>query len=181
MFSSLELPVFYLAGWVGAMALFSFFWRRRKIDDSQEPWFGPHYTRDEYVSLLNIPDVPVLHLKSALLRRAEADLWRLVQIGGDKEALSQLVKSGAVGDGLWQELLAAEGQLQEELKEVIEEANTYEDDWGRQIFQQANEMLNHGRVNELKTLSKQMLLETEGVKVDNEKSQQLSEDKMPLD
>jgi len=80
-------------------------------------------------------------LKAALVRRAIADVHRAVRFRGDKPALQNLLQKGLVGDGLWNSLLAAERELEGEVREVCAEANTFVEGWGSLIFPTANEII----------------------------------------
>lgn len=108
-----------------------------------EPYFASHPDRDLYVTLLGRTDPPTSDalLKSALVRRAMADVQRVLKIREDKPAIQNLLQKGSVGDDLWNSLLAAEKELEAEIMEVVAEANTFVDGWGTVIFQTANEMI----------------------------------------
>jgi translocation protein SEC66 len=60
-----------------------------------------------------------------------------------KQALSMLLQRGSVGDDLWQRFLRAEKEMEDEVRDVVAEANAYVPGWGQVIFQSANEMLNN--------------------------------------
>jgi len=80
-------------------------------------------------------------LKAALVRRAIADVQRILRIREDKPALQNLLQKGSVGDDLWNSLLAAEKELEAEIVEVHAEANTFVEGWGQVLFQTASEMV----------------------------------------
>lgn len=109
-------------------------------------------------------------LKAALLRRAAEDIRRLLTLRTQKPALAMLLQRGSVGDDLWQRLLRAEKEMEEEVRDVVAEvcysfwpflkalfsmrhgicillttkqANAYQPNWGQTIFQSANEMMNN--------------------------------------
>ena len=115
-----------------------------------EPWFPPHLQKNIYLSLLHLEQtepgkdkpvtVPDSVLKAALLRRAVEDINRIIQIRDGKQALATLLARGSVGDDLWQRFLRAENEVQEELKDVVNEANALAPGWGTVIFQSANEI-----------------------------------------
>ncbi len=97
---------------------------------SLAPWFPPHLQRNIYFSLLHLepepgkekaPAVPESVLKAALLRRATEDINRIMQIRSAKQALSMLLQRGSVGDDLWQRFLRAEGEIEDELRDVVTE------------------------------------------------------------
>ena len=145
----LAFPFIYLGILVGSLATFSSLYRRRKAcrssplgrilpaADSQstakaaslEPWFGPHLQRDVYLSLLHIEPqpgqrkVPDSILKAALLRRACEGIHRIVQIRNSKQALANLLQRGSVGDELWQRFLRAEKEIEDEVKDVVNEVS----------------------------------------------------------
>jgi len=145
---SLLLPSAYLFVLVGSLATFSYIYRQRKAAAAEalEPWFPPHLQRNIYLSLLEIqakPDtkVPDSVLKAALLRRATEDIHRILSIRNAKPALQQLIARGSVGDELMQRFLLAEKEIEQELRDVVEEANALapQQNWGATIFQSAGE------------------------------------------
>ncbi|KAJ5641068.1 Pre protein translocase subunit Sec66-domain-containing protein [Penicillium herquei] len=152
---SLAVPFAYLGILIGSLATFSSLYRKRKAHKaaSLEPWFPSHLQRDIYFSLLHLdpsaqkenqkktPAVPESVLKAALLRRATEDIRRVLALRSQKQALSTLLQRGSVGDDLWQRFLRAEKEMEEEVKDVVAEANDYVQGWGQTIFQSANEMI----------------------------------------
>jgi translocation protein SEC66 len=80
-------------------------------------------------------------LKAALVRRAIADVQRILRIREDKPALQNLLQKGSIGDDLWNSLLNAEKELEAEIVEVHAEANSFVEGWGQVLFQTATEML----------------------------------------
>ncbi|KAI9792555.1 MAG: translocation protein S66 [Peltula sp. TS41687] len=149
----LLLPFAYLSILVGSLATFSSLYRKRKIAKSASltPWFPPHLQRNIYLSLLHLEPagepgqekavaVPESVLKAALIRRAMEDIHRIMQVRSAKQALSSLLQRGSVGDDLWQRFLRAEREMEEELRDVVTEANAFAPNWGQTIFQSANEM-----------------------------------------
>ena len=77
------------------------------------------------------------------------DVKRVVKLREDKPALQNLVQKGSVGDDLWNAMLAAEKELEAELLEVINEANSFVPGWGQIIFQTAGEMVQNERMREI--------------------------------
>lgn len=67
------------------------------------------------------PAVPETVLKAALLRRATEDIKRVLAIRSQKPALSGLLQKGSVSDDLWQRFLRAEKEMEEEVKDVVQE------------------------------------------------------------
>ncbi|KAI9866470.1 MAG: translocation protein S66 [Trichoglossum hirsutum] len=146
----LLMPITYIGVLVGSLATFSSLYRRRKAAKatSLEPWFDPHIPRNIYLSLLHLepapgqksPVVPDSVLRAALLRRATEDIYRVLAIRSAKAALGVLVQRGSVGDDLWQRFQRAEQEIEDELRDVVTEANSFSAGWGASIFQTANEM-----------------------------------------
>jgi translocation protein SEC66 len=80
-------------------------------------------------------------LKAALIRRAVADVRRVVRLREDKPALQSLLQKGSIGEDLWNSLLAAEKELEAEIVDVVAEAENFVPGWGNVIFQTANEII----------------------------------------
>ncbi|CAK7562247.1 MAG: Translocation protein S66 [Sporothrix epigloea] len=145
----LILPIAYLLVLGGTFATFSSIYRRRKAVQSANlsPWFPPHLQRNVYLSLLHMePEpgsekpqkVPDTVIRAALLRRAVEDIHRIIQIRTGKQACQSLLQRGSVGDDLWQRFLRAEKEMEDELRDVVLEANALVPNWGQFIFQSAN-------------------------------------------
>ncbi|PYH99523.1 hypothetical protein BO71DRAFT_394254 [Aspergillus ellipticus CBS 707.79] len=159
---TLAVPFAYLGVLIGSLATFSSLYRKRKAMKSftLEPWFPPHVPRDIYFSLMHheppatsgkekkAPAVPDSVLKAALLRRAIEDIRRVMALRTQKPALAMLLQRGSVGDDLWQRFLRAEKEMEDEVRDVVAEANAYAPGWGQTIFQNANEMLNNAILRE---------------------------------
>lgn len=147
----LVLPFSYILVLGGTFVTFSSVYRKRKATQSANlaPWFPPHLQRNIYLSLLHLdpedgngkgPKVPESVLRAALLRRAVEDIHRIIQIRTAKTACSSLLARGSVGDDLWQRFSRAEKEMEEELRDVVMEANALAPNWGQTIFQSANEI-----------------------------------------
>lgn len=67
--------------------------------------------------------VPDTVLRAALLKRAVEDIQRIVQLRQGKPALQTLLQRGSVGDELWQRFQRAEQEMEEEVKDVVEEVS----------------------------------------------------------
>ncbi|KAJ5199631.1 Sec62/63 complex subunit Sec66 [Penicillium cf. griseofulvum] len=152
----LAVPIAYLGILLGSLATFSSLYRKRKSHKaaSLEPWFPAHVQRDIYFSLLHLepsttstnekaPAIPDSIFKASLLRRAAEDIRRIMALRSQKQALTTLVQRGSVGDDLWQRFQRAEKEMEDEVKDVVSEANAYVPGWGQTIFQSANEMMNN--------------------------------------
>ncbi|KIL94577.1 hypothetical protein FAVG1_01508 [Fusarium avenaceum] len=145
----LALPFAYVLVLGSALMTFSTIYRKRQAAESANlaPWFGPHLQRNVYLSLLHLeddtekgPKVPDSILRAALLRRAVEDIRRLIQIKSAKQACGSLLARGSVGDDLWQRFQRAEKEMEEELRDVVTEANALAPNWGQSIFHSAHEM-----------------------------------------
>lgn len=115
---SLVAPVSYLLILCGSLSTFGSLYRKQKAAKAAalEPWFGPHTTRDIYLSLMHIEgdDAPPDHvLKAALIVRAKEDIKRLMQLRNSKQSLQQLLQRSSVGDDLWTRFQAAEAEMDE--------------------------------------------------------------------
>ena len=140
--TNLTLPVLYLTILIGSLYTFSSLYRKRQISKAAqlESWFQPHKQRDIYLSLLHLDPseasdsadgekklskVPDSILKAALLRRALEDIQRIVQLRTAKPALQTLLQRGSVGDELWQRFQRAEMEMEEEVKDVVNEVSIH--------------------------------------------------------
>jgi translocation protein SEC66 len=123
----LAVPIAYLVILVGSLTVFSNLYRKRQQASAAalEPWFPPHLQRNIYLTLLHQdePKIPDNILKAALLRRATEDIHRIVQIRNAKMALQTLLQRGSVGDDLWQRFQRAEKEIEEELRDVVQEVS----------------------------------------------------------
>lgn len=156
----LALPFAYMIVLSGALMTFSTIYRKRRAAESANlaPWFGPNLQRNMYLSLLHLgpeesgnekaPRIPESVMKAALLRRAVEDIERLIQIKTAKQACSSLLQRGSVGDDLWQRFERAEKEMEEELRDVVTEANAMVPNWGPTIFQSAHEISGNTKLRE---------------------------------
>ncbi|TFK55145.1 hypothetical protein OE88DRAFT_1653829 [Heliocybe sulcata] len=146
--ASVFVPVLYLVLVIGSLGIFSYFYRKRAAKRQIESYFPRHFERDAYVTLLQQTDPPPHEtlLKAALIRRAIADVQRILRIREDKPALQMLLQKGSVGDDLWNSLLAAEKEMEAEILEVVNEANTFVEGWGQVIFQSASEIIQNEKM-----------------------------------
>lgn len=100
------------------------------------------------MTLLQQTDPPASDalLKAALIRRAIADVNRVLRLREDKPALQGLLQKGSVGDDLWNSCLAAEKEMEAEIIEVMHEANSFVQGWGQIIFTTAGEMVQNEKL-----------------------------------
>lgn len=138
----LYVPFAYITFLFGLLWLFSRYYRNRALRRAPPPpWFPePHTARDLYVSLLSMdPPPPQPVLVSALIARAITDVQRIWAIKEAKQAMTNLLQKGQVGDDLWERLAIGEKELELELSEVVTEANEFAEGWGQVIFSVAAE------------------------------------------
>ncbi|KAK7014921.1 Pre protein translocase subunit Sec66-domain-containing protein [Favolaschia claudopus] len=149
--ASVWVPVLYMFIVFGGLAVFSYIYRRNARTKSLPPYFPSHAERNAYVTLLGKTDPPASDalLKSALVRRAMADVHRVLRLREDKMALQALLQKGSIGDDLWNSFLAAEKEIEAEIMEVVAEANTFVEGWGQVIFPTANEMIANEKMRSL--------------------------------
>ncbi|KAG7452586.1 uncharacterized protein BT62DRAFT_1070337 [Guyanagaster necrorhizus] len=146
--ASILVPFAYIIVVFGALFIFSHYYRKHTSAQTFEPYFSSHPERNTYVTLLQKTDPPTPDalLKAALVRRAVADVYRVIRVREDKPALQNLLQKGSVGDDLWNSLLAAERELEGEVMEVVTEANSFLEGWGQMIFGTANEIIANDKI-----------------------------------
>lgn len=138
----------YLVGWVVVFGSFVFFYHRNKSMAASriEPWFEDSKSKELYITLLQAdPPVDDHLLKAALLKRAMTVVERVLKMREQKPPLTQLLKNGSIGEEVWNSFCLAEAALEEEVVEVMQEADTFNDGWGQTIYQTASEMQGHER------------------------------------
>lgn len=74
---------------------------------------------------------------------------RLMSIKNNKNSLQILMGKGLVGDEFWLMFLEAEKELEAEIREVVEEAQSYKPGWGQFILAHANDMVQHEKSKKL--------------------------------
>lgn len=137
-------PVAYLILVLGSLTIFSTVYRRRKAlqFSNLEPWFPKHHERDVYLTLLHWedPPCPPKLLKAALLERAREDVTRIYKLRESKAAANQLLQKGSISESTFQQLNAAEAEMNVEIQDVVNEARALGgDEWAQSILAQANE------------------------------------------
>jgi translocation protein SEC66 len=136
-------PIAYLILLLGSLTVFSTIYRRRRALQSSnlEPWFTQHKERDIYLTLLHL-DTPVSPklLKAALLERTREDISRIYKLRESKTAATMLLQKGSISESTFQQIIAAEADLNVEIADVMAEAKALGgEDWGQNILPQANE------------------------------------------
>lgn len=135
--------IIYIIGILAAIIVYKKYQVKSK---SQSNYFPPHLTRKRYLELSEIhnPSDPIDHklLATALLKRAMTDVGRIMQIRTEKAPLQNLVQSGAISHSIFENLLKAERELEEEINSVMMEAEIYKKGWGKTIFNEASNLFN---------------------------------------
>lgn len=129
-----------------------------EIGKHTNAWFGPHKEREAYDALLfQISKTPAIdqdshktndyeeQLRKLLLRRAMTDLKRAHQLQSEKEPLFKLMRSGTIGEGMWEEFKEAEHGLQLEIFDLQAEAETFRPGWGAEILKEAAGLIKRER------------------------------------
>jgi len=139
-------PVLYIGFLFGPLYIFSkYYMGKKQLRSSEDIAFFPqNHSRDLYVSLLSHSPTPSdTILISALINRAMEAISRLLSIKNNKNSLQVLMGKGLVGDEFWLMFLEAEKELEAEIREVVEEANSYKNGWGQFVLAHANDMVQH--------------------------------------
>ncbi|KAI9591409.1 Sec62/63 complex, subunit Sec66, partial [Syncephalis fuscata] len=160
----LGLASAYMTGLAVVFGTFAYCYHKRKatVNRVAEGWFPEHKTREQYYDLQEQePEASEADLKTALVRRAMEDVGRIYELREQKPSLSTLVKSGQIGEDVWNQFQAAEDEMELELMEVVQEANHLKEGWGQQIFQTASEMVMHERQKEQQREMEEMQKEQE--------------------
>ncbi|KAG8902958.1 translocation protein S66 [Tulasnella sp. 403] len=143
---SILVPVTYIALLIGSLLIFSRVYKKRLATRlaSQEQWFPTHPARDTYISLLQLSPPPSdTLLKAALFNRAIADVQRILSFREHKTALQTLLQKGSISDSTFSTFTSAEKELEAEILDVVNEANSFHSSWGAFIFQSASEVVNN--------------------------------------
>jgi translocation protein SEC66 len=111
-----------------------------------KPWFDNWKSREIYISLLQTESPDEYLLKAALLRRAMTVVTRVLQMREQRPPLSKLLKQGSIGEDVWNSFQKAEEELEQEVMEVVQEADTFNQGWGKSIYQTASEMIAHEKL-----------------------------------
>ncbi|KAH7323970.1 Sec62/63 complex, subunit Sec66 [Rhexocercosporidium sp. MPI-PUGE-AT-0058] len=152
--AGLVSPFLYIV--VLSASVYSIYSLHRKFKAAKQatasPWLHPHLPRDVYLSLLHlehtadhgsnsVSHVPRSMIIAALLRRAIEDIKRVGELRSKKHACASLLERRSVGNVLLHKSLFAETEMEDELRNVVEEANRLARNWGQTIFQTANEIV----------------------------------------
>ena len=66
---------------------------------------------------------------------------RYTLINQEKAALVELMRTGHITDDIWHDFKVSQDETVAEIKEIIEEANTYTKGWGTTIFKSAGQKI----------------------------------------
>ena len=80
-------------------------------------------------------------LGQTLMRRAMFNVERAMQIREQKGTLQGLVRAGSIGEDVWLRFQAAERALEQDIQELLQEAERVKPGWSQQIFAQAQQLL----------------------------------------
>ena len=69
------------------------------------------------------------------------DVARIQSLQQDRQALQDLVRSGSMGDEMWQQFLDAEAEMNIECEETMLDAEDLVKGWGQNIFREAAQLL----------------------------------------
>eukprot|EP00834_Sanchytrium_tribonematis_P009018 NODE_1384_length_1173_cov_0.694600.p2 type:complete len:171 gc:universal NODE_1384_length_1173_cov_0.694600:581-1093(+) len=86
-------------------------------------------------------EAEVRKIAPALMKRAVANIKKMMKLREDKQAVSILLKYGSVGDDLWNELQNAEQVLSQEIMDTVESADLVKPGWGQSIFPEAQQIV----------------------------------------
>lgn len=104
-------------------------------------WAIENPFKKEYEELAGKPGTPPAALGQALMRRAMFNVERAMQIREQKPTLQSLVRNGSIGEDVWARFQIAERALEEDIQELLQEAERVKPGWSQQIFPQAQQLL----------------------------------------
>lgn len=148
---SVFIPLIYVAILLAAFSAFSITYRKKKITKlaQVEPIFQENipsviynqlkqiYT-DSEISKEEKPHEKVM--KAALLRRAVEVIRRSLKLKENEPVFTKLYQEGLIGDDLFKQF-EIQAKVQElELKEIMQECETYKKGWMQQFFPVAQEI-----------------------------------------
>jgi flagellar biosynthesis component FlhA len=102
---------------------------------------GESKFRNEYETLKANPNTEQKLLVQCLMKRAMHDVKNIAEIQQQKGTLLSLVKTGSIGEEVWNRFLDRERSLNTECGMVAAEAEVLKPGWSQTIFQQAGQLL----------------------------------------
>ena len=142
-FGFVELGIFFLFWIIMIWGYRTYYIYSQRKKRSSASWFGSSNAEFKaYQELLEKDPNNTDALKKALVRRAMADVRRLMSIQDERDSIMSLSRSGAISEEMLGEFKAAEKELEMELFEVQSEAETFKEGWSQEIIKDAAR-LNH--------------------------------------
>lgn len=165
---SVFTPIIYVSIVIGALILFSIFYRRKRIAKLQvmKPFFPPDLPKEIYLQLKDQdpkPDEKVL--KAALIRRGAEAIRRLLKLRENNQYITLLYQKGSIGDEFFDRFKLALKIQELEIQELVQEAETYKQGWAPTFMPVCQEVtLNEAlrrRVNAIEDRKEQLAKEWE--------------------
>lgn len=148
---SIYTPLIYVGVLVSSFIAFSIIYRRRRVNKltKVEPIFSENHTASLYAFLKSQyvnPETPKdikpheKVMKAALLRRAVEAIRRSLKLKENESVFNKLYQEGLIGDEIFKQF-EIQAQLQElELKDIVQEAESYKKGWVATFFPVAQEI-----------------------------------------
>lgn len=148
---SIYTPIIYVGVMLTCFIAFSIIYRRKKLNrlTKIEPIFSENHTLNLYQFLkhqYNNPEAtaetkPHLKvMKAALLRRGVEAIRRSLKLKENEPIFNKLYQEGLIGDDVFKNF-EFQAKFQEmELKEIVQECETYKKGWVQQFFPVAQEI-----------------------------------------
>ena len=129
---SVFLPIFYVGGLLGILYAVGRFIRSK----NQPSIFGTYFLMTDNTGYfpINRPKLEYEELSEqyspedingkrvltvALVKRGMEAVVRAMRLQQEKPPLQQMVRDGSIGESLWENLVMAEAEIEEELKDVL--------------------------------------------------------------
>mmetsp|Transcript_9318 Transcript_9318/g.11617 ORF Transcript_9318/g.11617 Transcript_9318/m.11617 type:complete len:263 (+) Transcript_9318:56-844(+) len=148
---SIYTPLIYVGVLLTCFIAFSIIYRRKKLNKltKVEPIFSDNHTLNLYLFLkqqYNNPDATAETkphtkvMKAALLRRGVEAIRRSLKLKENEPIFNKLYQDGLIGDDVFKNF-QIQAKFQEiELKEIVQECETYKKGWVQQFFPVAQEI-----------------------------------------
>lgn len=148
---SIFTPLIYVGVMLTCFIAFSVIYRRKKLNKltKVEPIFPDNHPLNLYLFLKQQYDNPNATaetkphskvMKAALLRRGVEAIRRSLKLKENEPIFNKLYQEGLIGDDIFQNF-QIQAKFQEiELKEIVQECETYKKGWVQQFFPVAQEI-----------------------------------------
>lgn len=148
---SIYTPLIYVGVLLTCFIAFSIIYRRKKLNKltKVEPIFSDNHTLNLYLFLkqqYNNPEATAETkphtkvMKAALLRRGVEAIRRSLKLKENEPIFNKLYQEGLIGDDVFKNF-QIQAKFQEiELKEIVQECETYKKGWVQQFFPVAQEI-----------------------------------------